>query len=228
VVGLRALEVLLGRPQRLFFALERMINARPKAAEAHNDSAFGLDDNLHTLLRGDDHENVGSAVVGRQMSGLSSNGKTPRTSVKIVRGAATFSRVPHHPDCCVFSLGCMLTAAEAMRRDTSQHGPDFSQGVVFVFTDLEGSTPMAEFDPMTFDYLLQVHDSIIRETLATEGGYEMNTQGDEFQLAFPSIWPAVRFCMSLQVYANAASTHRLMPHSTVSVRDGGAVQNYCR
>ena len=44
-------------------------------------------------------------------------------------------------------------------------GPDFSSGVVFVFTDLEGSTPMAEFDPKTFDYIMVVHDSIIRETL---------------------------------------------------------------
>lgn len=88
--------------------------------------------------------------------------------------------------------------------------------MVFVFTDLEGSTPMAEFDPVTFDYLLQVHDSIIRETLATEGGYEMNTQGDEFQLAFPSILPAVRFCMTLQVCATRRLRLRT-PRRDVSV-----------
>ena len=34
--------------------------------------------------------------------------------------------------------------------------------------------------------------------VANEGGYEINTQGDEFQLAFPTIWPAIRFCISLQ------------------------------
>ena len=39
---------------------------------------------------------------------------------------------------------------------------------------------------------------VLREALAKHGGYEINTEGDSFQIAFKSVVEAVGFCMDAQ------------------------------
>mmetsp|Transcript_37667 Transcript_37667/g.52321 ORF Transcript_37667/g.52321 Transcript_37667/m.52321 type:complete len:1487 (+) Transcript_37667:259-4719(+) len=71
--------------------------------------------------------------------------------------------------------------------------------VVFVFTDLESSTQMSFADSETFKQVQRVHDSIIRTQLVRHNGYEMNTQGDSFEMVLPSVEAAVRLCVGVQV-----------------------------
>eukprot|EP00951_Prasinocladus_malaysianus_P004019 scaffold28455_cov35-Prasinocladus_malaysianus.AAC.1 len=45
----------------------------------------------------------------------------------------------------------------------------------------------------------EIHDSLMRRELALHNGYEINTQGDAFEIAFHNIESAVRFCMKVQM-----------------------------
>jgi hypothetical protein len=44
-----------------------------------------------------------------------------------------------------------------------------------------------------------VHDVVIRHHIALNNGYEMNTQGDSFELAFRNVQSATRFCLAVQL-----------------------------
>lgn len=70
--------------------------------------------------------------------------------------------------------------------------------ITFVFTDIESSTRMAHLDPAAYQSLQLTHDEIIRDALEETGGYEINTQGDSFELAFGAATQAVRFCLIVQ------------------------------
>ena len=51
-------------------------------------------------------------------------------------------------------------------------------------------------------YALMVQ--VMREGIAKHGGYEINTEGDAFHIAFKSVVDAVAFCMEAQ--------YRCCPH----------------
>ena len=70
--------------------------------------------------------------------------------------------------------------------------------ITFVFTDIESSTRMATLDPAAYEMAQLTHDEVIRDALEETGGYEINTQGDSFELAFGSATQAVRFCLMVQ------------------------------
>jgi adenylate cyclase len=46
--------------------------------------------------------------------------------------------------------------------------------------------------------LLNVLYQIMREGIGTFGGYEIATEGDAFQIAFPTVAQAVHFCLETQ------------------------------
>ena len=70
--------------------------------------------------------------------------------------------------------------------------------ITFVFTDIESSTRMALMDPFAYEMAQLTHDEVMRDALEETGGYEINTQGDSFELAFGSATQAVRFCLMVQ------------------------------
>jgi predicted ATPase/class 3 adenylate cyclase/DNA-binding XRE family transcriptional regulator len=56
--------------------------------------------------------------------------------------------------------------------------------VTFLFTDIEGSTPLWEREPGQMRVALAHHDAILRMIIATQGGQVYKTIGDAFQAAF--------------------------------------------
>jgi class 3 adenylate cyclase len=44
----------------------------------------------------------------------------------------------------------------------------------------------------------EIHDAVIRKHLTFHAGYEINTQGDAFEIAFHSVEAAICFCLKVQ------------------------------
>lgn len=65
-----------------------------------------------------------------------------------------------------------------------------------VRTDVLGSTSLWEKDPVAMQTALEVHDEILRKCLMEHNGYEMDTAGDSFHLAFHDPVDAIAFCFS--------------------------------
>lgn len=64
--------------------------------------------------------------------------------------------------------------------------PELPSGTVtFVFTDVEGSTSLLnELGAERYADALAAHRTVIREACTTNGGVEVDTQGDAFFFAF--------------------------------------------
>jgi predicted ATPase/class 3 adenylate cyclase len=58
--------------------------------------------------------------------------------------------------------------------------------MVFLFTDVEGSTQLWERHPGTMSAALSLHDQVLRESIEEAGGRVFSTAGDSFAAAFPS------------------------------------------
>eukprot|EP00873_Tetraselmis_striata_P028955 jgi/Tetstr1/449219/TSEL_036425.t1 len=70
--------------------------------------------------------------------------------------------------------------------------------LAFVTTDLLDSTKMAAASVEGFQQVQDIHDQIMREGISRHSGYEINTEGDAFQVAFQDVFQAVKFCMDVQ------------------------------
>src|SRR5258706_13783722 len=70
--------------------------------------------------------------------------------------------------------------------------------VTFLFTDIEGSTPLWEREPDQMRLALARHDAILRTTIATQGGHAYKMIGDAFQVAFALPAQAVAAALALQ------------------------------
>ena len=65
--------------------------------------------------------------------------------------------------------------------------PDQPSGAVtFLFTDIEGSTRLVKQLRADYGAVLQQHQRLLREAFDAHGGYEVDTQGDSFFVAFSS------------------------------------------
>jgi class 3 adenylate cyclase len=65
--------------------------------------------------------------------------------------------------------------------------------VTFLFTDVEGSTKLLhELGAAAYSEALDEHRRILREAFSTQGGVEIDTQGDAFFVAFPTAPGALR------------------------------------
>ena len=85
--------------------------------------------------------------------------------------------------------------------------------VTFLFTDVEGSTKLLhELGEESYAEALAEHRRVIREACATEGGVEVDTQGDAFFFAFPTAPGALA--------AAGALTERLAAEGPIRVRVG--------
>ncbi|PSC75196.1 Helicase sen1 [Micractinium conductrix] len=70
--------------------------------------------------------------------------------------------------------------------------------LAFVITDLQDSTAIAAAAPRQFEKVQEMHDSLLRELIGRYHGYEINTEGDAFHVAFKDVQHAVAFCMEVQ------------------------------
>ncbi len=78
--------------------------------------------------------------------------------------------------------------------------PELPQGTVtFLFTDIEGSTPLLErVGPTVYGEILEHHHRLIRRACADHGGVERGTQGDSFLVVFRDAPSAVAAAIEAQ------------------------------
>jgi len=91
--------------------------------------------------------------------------------------------------------------------------------ITILFTDIEGSTAMAH--DLGNEGALQVmrdHNSIIRNCIQRNSGFEVKTQGDGFMIAFASAASAI-FC-AVDIQRSMAEHNRQRPESDILVRIG--------
>jgi SARP family transcriptional regulator, regulator of embCAB operon len=89
--------------------------------------------------------------------------------------------------------------------------------VTFVFTDIEGSTRLAQQVGDAFPELLQEHHRCVREAIAAHGGHEVDTAGDGFFIAFARARDAIDMAVAVQ---RALATARWQGGAAVRVRIG--------
>lgn len=77
------------------------------------------------------------------------------------------------------------------------HSPP-SGTVTFLFTDIEGSTPLWDAHPAAMRDALARHDAILRAAIDAAGGYVFATGGDGFCVAFHGAGSAVTAAMAAQ------------------------------
>ena len=88
----------------------------------------------------------------------------------------------------------------------------------FMFTDIVGSTNLAEFlGNEAWERLLRWHDDSLREQVAKSGGEVVNSTGDGFFVAFDSARPAIDCAIAIQT---ALAEHRRTSGFALSVRIG--------
>jgi serine/threonine protein kinase/ABC-type branched-subunit amino acid transport system substrate-binding protein len=71
--------------------------------------------------------------------------------------------------------------------------------VTFVFTDVQGSTKLWEYDPRVMMRSLTLHNEVLRTQMKRLGGYEVKTEGDAFMISFSDPLNAVNFCLRAQL-----------------------------
>ncbi len=83
------------------------------------------------------------------------------------------------------------------RREPAATGPPAGT-VIFLLTDIEGSTASWERSRATFDEALKAHHRLLREQFQKFGGYEAKEMGDGFLIAFGSAAAALACAVACQ------------------------------
>jgi predicted ATPase/class 3 adenylate cyclase len=81
--------------------------------------------------------------------------------------------------------------------------------VTFLFTDIQGSTPLWEQEPEQMVRALQIHNDALRGTIQAHGGIVFKTVGDAFQAAFPTALEGLRAAIAGQRALQTASWNEL-------------------
>ena len=90
--------------------------------------------------------------------------------------------------------------------------------VTFLFTDIEGSTRLAErLGTAAWSELLEAHQAILRQAFAASDGREIKTEGDSFFVVFRSAQAAVGATVDAQ---RALAAHAWPDGAAVRVRMG--------
>ena len=89
--------------------------------------------------------------------------------------------------------------------------------VTFLFTDIEGSTRLVKQLREQWGEVLSQHQELLRDAFMNHSGYEVDTQGDSFFVAFVSARDAVRAAVEGQ---RTILSHRWPHEAQVNVRMG--------
>ena len=96
--------------------------------------------------------------------------------------------------------------------------------VTFLFSDIEGSTPLWEADPDSMSANLERHDALIRGRLEAHGGYVFKTVGDEFCCAFANAPDALLAAIDVQSAVQAEPWRGSRPIAVRMALHCGAAQ----
>ncbi len=83
--------------------------------------------------------------------------------------------------------------------------------VTFLFTDIEGSTPLWERAPEQMSAALLIHHAALRRAIEIHGGIVFKTVGDAFQAAFPTAPQALKAALQGQRELASAPWNELGP-----------------
>ena len=83
--------------------------------------------------------------------------------------------------------------------------------VTFLFTDIEGSTQLWEHHPDAMKFAQDRHESILRQAVASHGGYAYKMIGDAFQVAFETAPRALVAALEAQRALHAEPWHETGP-----------------
>src|SRR5215467_783700 len=92
-----------------------------------------------------------------------------------------------------------------------------SGAVTFLFSDIEGSTRLVKALRERYAKVLAEHRSLVRAAVADQAGYEVDTQGDAFFIAFAGAKQAVLCALEVQ---RALARHEWPAGAQVRVRIG--------
>ena len=81
--------------------------------------------------------------------------------------------------------------------------------VTFLFTDIAGSTRLLRQDRQAYGAALAEHRRLLRAAFAACGGREVDTQGDSFFVAFPTLPSARAGCGRLRLAREAIPAQSL-------------------
>ena len=76
--------------------------------------------------------------------------------------------------------------------------PPATSSVAIVFTDIEGSTALWNFNPSSMNAALEIHNNVMRQAAIRHLGYEVKTIGDCFMMAFERPLNAIEFGLTVQ------------------------------
>jgi class 3 adenylate cyclase len=116
------------------------------------------------------------------------------------------------------SIDVVSAAVEQEKPDLRTHAaPDGT--VTLLFSDIEGSTALNEkVGDRRWIELLRIHNAIVREHVAANGGFEVKSSGDGFMIAFSSARRAIACAVAIQRSLKALAEKR--PEDAVRVRIG--------
>jgi class 3 adenylate cyclase len=123
------------------------------------------------------------------------------------------------------SIDAVASAVHGERPDLRpQASPEGT--VTILFTDIEGSTALAQrLGDKAYHALLAEHNRILREQVARHGGQEVKSMGDGFMVAFASAARALSCAVNIQkafaaYNAERASAHAEPVEAPINVRIG--------
>lgn len=114
-----------------------------------------------------------------------------------MRSACSSDSSPGADLCSTYGRGLsQLADGHVVDETNAQARP--SGTVTFLFTDIEGSTPLWDAHPEQMEVALARHDHVVREALDRHGGYVFATGGDGFAVAFATAADAVAAAVDAQ------------------------------
>jgi len=95
-------------------------------------------------------------------------------------------------------------------KENSHSRPQLPIGTItFLFTDIQGSTPLWEREPEKMAAALQIHNTALRQAIEAHGGAVFKTVGDAFQAAFATAPSALQAAIEGQLALQSASWNEL-------------------
>ena len=94
--------------------------------------------------------------------------------------------------------------------------------VTFLFTDIEGSTKLAQEYPDTWDAMRKRHDAIMRFAIELSNGYVFNIIGDAFCAAFHNAGDALQAAIKAQVDLYAENWGTIIIKARMGIHTGKA------
>lgn len=97
--------------------------------------------------------------------------------------------------------------------------------VTFLFTDIEGSTKLAQLDNVSYFSALEKHNEILNEAIDAANGFVFKVIGDAFCTAFSSVQEAIKAAVNSQKKLNSTDWNNTIIKVRMGIHTGKAEWN---